>query len=107
MAPFTGISAKHQATIPVQALKEAGLKPGDEVRVVAAGRGRLVLEVSSIACVTSGASRSRRSSAALTGDESWAQLSGRPPFSDVAQTSAVDFHWPTPERLQNVLGRAN
>jgi bifunctional DNA-binding transcriptional regulator/antitoxin component of YhaV-PrlF toxin-antitoxin module len=41
---FTLISAKHQATIPVQALKEAGLRPGDEVRVVAAGRGRLVLE---------------------------------------------------------------
>ena len=41
---FTRISAKHQATIPVQALKEAGLAPGDEVRVVAAGRGRLVLE---------------------------------------------------------------
>ena len=41
---FTRISAKHQATIPVQALKDAGLKPGDEVRIVAAGRGRLVLE---------------------------------------------------------------
>jgi bifunctional DNA-binding transcriptional regulator/antitoxin component of YhaV-PrlF toxin-antitoxin module len=41
---FTRISAKHQATIPVHALKEAGLKPGDEVRVVAAGRGRLMLE---------------------------------------------------------------
>ena len=41
---FTRISAKHQATIPVQALTEAGLKPGDELRVVAAGRGRLVLE---------------------------------------------------------------
>lgn len=41
---FTRISAKHQATLPVQALKEAGLGPGDEVRVVAAGRGRLVLE---------------------------------------------------------------
>ncbi len=41
---FTRISAKHQATLPVQALKEAGLEPGDEVRVVAAGRGRLVLE---------------------------------------------------------------
>jgi bifunctional DNA-binding transcriptional regulator/antitoxin component of YhaV-PrlF toxin-antitoxin module len=41
---FTRISAKHQATIPVQALKEAGLKPGDELRVVADGRGRLVLE---------------------------------------------------------------
>lgn len=41
---FTRITAKHQATIPVQALAEAGLKPGDELRVVAAGRGRLVLE---------------------------------------------------------------
>ena len=41
---FTRITAKHQATIPVQALEEAGLKPGDEIRVVAAGRGRLVLE---------------------------------------------------------------
>ena len=41
---FTRISAKHQATLPVQALKEAGLRAGDEVRVVAAGRGRLVLE---------------------------------------------------------------
>ena len=41
---FTRISAKHQATIPVQAMREAGLKAGDEVRVVAAGRGRLVLE---------------------------------------------------------------
>jgi bifunctional DNA-binding transcriptional regulator/antitoxin component of YhaV-PrlF toxin-antitoxin module len=41
---FTRISAKHQATLPVQALREAGLEPGDEVRVVAVGRGRLVLE---------------------------------------------------------------
>lgn len=41
---FTRITAKHQATIPVQALKEAGLTPGDEVRVVAEGRGRIVLE---------------------------------------------------------------
>ncbi len=41
---FTRISAKHQATLPVQALKEAGLGPGDEVRVTAVGRGRLVLE---------------------------------------------------------------
>ena len=41
---FTRISSKSQATIPVQALKDAGLKPGDEVRVVAAGRGRLLLE---------------------------------------------------------------
>ena len=41
---FTRISAKHQATLPVQALKEAGLGPGNEVRVTAVGRGRLVLE---------------------------------------------------------------
>lgn len=41
---FTRITAKHQATLPVQALREAGLKPGDRVRVRAAGRGRLVLE---------------------------------------------------------------
>jgi bifunctional DNA-binding transcriptional regulator/antitoxin component of YhaV-PrlF toxin-antitoxin module len=41
---FTRISAKSQATIPVQVLRDAGLKPGDEVRVVAAGRGRLLLE---------------------------------------------------------------
>lgn len=42
---FTRISAKNQATIPVQALRDAGLEPGDEVRVVAAGPGRLVLEL--------------------------------------------------------------
>lgn len=41
---FTRISAKHQATIPVRALREAGLKPGDEVRIVSAGQGRLLLE---------------------------------------------------------------
>ncbi len=28
----------------MQALKDAGLKPGDEVRVVADGQGRLLLE---------------------------------------------------------------
>ena len=42
---FTRVSAKHQATIPVQALREAGLQVGDEVRVVADGRGRLLLEL--------------------------------------------------------------
>lgn len=42
---FTRISAKHQATIPVQALRDAGLQAGDEVRVVADGRGRLLLEL--------------------------------------------------------------
>lgn len=42
---FTRISAKNQATIPVQALRAAGIEVGDEVRVVADGRGRLVLEL--------------------------------------------------------------
>jgi bifunctional DNA-binding transcriptional regulator/antitoxin component of YhaV-PrlF toxin-antitoxin module len=37
------ISAKNQATIPVAALKQAGLRPGDEVLVEVAGPGRIVL----------------------------------------------------------------
>jgi len=39
----TRLSAKHQATIPVAALRRAGLKAGDELRVEAAGPGRIVL----------------------------------------------------------------
>jgi bifunctional DNA-binding transcriptional regulator/antitoxin component of YhaV-PrlF toxin-antitoxin module len=39
----TRLSAKHQATIPVAALRQAGLKPGDELQVEAAGPGRIVL----------------------------------------------------------------
>jgi AbrB family looped-hinge helix DNA binding protein len=39
----TRISGKNQATIPADALKLAGLKPGDELRVEAAGAGRIVL----------------------------------------------------------------
>jgi bifunctional DNA-binding transcriptional regulator/antitoxin component of YhaV-PrlF toxin-antitoxin module len=39
----TRISAKNQATIPVAALRQAGLKSGDELRVEAAGAGRIVL----------------------------------------------------------------
>ena len=39
----TRISSKHQVTIPVSALRRAGLKPGDELRVEAAGAGRIVL----------------------------------------------------------------
>jgi bifunctional DNA-binding transcriptional regulator/antitoxin component of YhaV-PrlF toxin-antitoxin module len=35
------ISKKNQITIPVEALRAAGLGPGDDVRVVAAGQGRL------------------------------------------------------------------
>jgi bifunctional DNA-binding transcriptional regulator/antitoxin component of YhaV-PrlF toxin-antitoxin module len=39
----TRLSAKNQATIPVAALRRAGLKPGDELQVEAAGAGRIVL----------------------------------------------------------------
>jgi bifunctional DNA-binding transcriptional regulator/antitoxin component of YhaV-PrlF toxin-antitoxin module len=39
----TRLSAKNQATIPVEALRRAGLKPGDELLVQAAGAGRIVL----------------------------------------------------------------
>jgi bifunctional DNA-binding transcriptional regulator/antitoxin component of YhaV-PrlF toxin-antitoxin module len=38
----TRISAKSQATIPVAALRGAGLAPGDELWVEAAGAGRIV-----------------------------------------------------------------
>ncbi|TME34760.1 MAG: AbrB/MazE/SpoVT family DNA-binding domain-containing protein [Chloroflexi bacterium] len=39
----TRISRKNQATLPMEALRQAGLKPGDELRVEAAGAGRIVL----------------------------------------------------------------
>ena len=39
----TRISAKNQVTIPVDALRKAGLKPGDELEVDADGGGRIVL----------------------------------------------------------------
>ena len=39
----TRISIKNQATIPIAALRRAGLKPGDQLRVEAAGAGRIVL----------------------------------------------------------------
>jgi bifunctional DNA-binding transcriptional regulator/antitoxin component of YhaV-PrlF toxin-antitoxin module len=35
------LSSKNQITVPVDALREAGLEQGDEVRVRATGRGRL------------------------------------------------------------------
>jgi bifunctional DNA-binding transcriptional regulator/antitoxin component of YhaV-PrlF toxin-antitoxin module len=35
----TRLSAKNQATIPVEALRRAGLRPGDELLVEAAGAG--------------------------------------------------------------------
>src|SRR5438132_859392 len=40
---YTRISRKHQATLPVDALRQAGLKAGDELMVEAAGVGRNVL----------------------------------------------------------------
>lgn len=40
----TGISAKHQVTIPVDAMHAAGLRPGDRLRARADGSGRVVLE---------------------------------------------------------------
>jgi bifunctional DNA-binding transcriptional regulator/antitoxin component of YhaV-PrlF toxin-antitoxin module len=39
----TRISRKNQATLPVDALRQAGLKAGDELVVDGAGAGRLVL----------------------------------------------------------------
>ena len=40
----TGISAKHQVTIPVDAMQAAGLRPGDRLRARAEGAGRVLLE---------------------------------------------------------------
>lgn len=37
----TRITSKNQATIPVSALREAGLKPGDRVKIDASGSGQL------------------------------------------------------------------
>lgn len=41
---MTTISAKHQITIPVNALRAAGLAPGDRLRVSASSDGRITLE---------------------------------------------------------------
>lgn len=38
------VSSKHQVTIPVKVLREAGVAAGDEVVVRAAGEGRIELE---------------------------------------------------------------
>jgi bifunctional DNA-binding transcriptional regulator/antitoxin component of YhaV-PrlF toxin-antitoxin module len=40
----TAISSKHQVTIPVDAMQEAGFRPGDRLRARAEGVGRVVLE---------------------------------------------------------------
>lgn len=39
----TRLSRKHQATIPVEALRRAGLEPGDVLQVEATGAGRITL----------------------------------------------------------------
>ncbi len=41
---FTRVSAKNQVTIPVDELRRAGLRPGDELEVSADGAGRIVLQ---------------------------------------------------------------
>ena len=38
------VSRKHQVTLPVSVLKDAGLAAGDEVRIRAVGRGRIEIE---------------------------------------------------------------
>jgi bifunctional DNA-binding transcriptional regulator/antitoxin component of YhaV-PrlF toxin-antitoxin module len=40
---MTRVSSKHQVTIPVDALRAAGLEPGDSLKVEAASAGRVVL----------------------------------------------------------------
>ncbi|HVA25439.1 MAG TPA: AbrB/MazE/SpoVT family DNA-binding domain-containing protein [Chloroflexota bacterium] len=41
---YTRISKKNQITVPAEALKEAGLHPGDVLRVARHAPGELVLE---------------------------------------------------------------
>ncbi|MEY2513813.1 MAG: hypothetical protein QOJ89_1171 [bacterium] len=38
------VSGKHQVTIPVRVLREAGVRAGDDVIIRAAGRGRIEVE---------------------------------------------------------------
>jgi AbrB family looped-hinge helix DNA binding protein len=40
---FTRLSSKRQVTIPLQALEQTGLGPGDELKVEIDGAGRIVL----------------------------------------------------------------
>lgn len=37
------ISSKHQVTLPVESLRVAGLKPGDQVRIESEGPDRIVV----------------------------------------------------------------
>ena len=38
------ISSKHQVTLPVESLEQAGLRPGDEVAIEAEGPDRIVVK---------------------------------------------------------------
>jgi bifunctional DNA-binding transcriptional regulator/antitoxin component of YhaV-PrlF toxin-antitoxin module len=38
------LSSKNQITIPVDVLRETGIKPGDQIVIRAAGRGRVEVE---------------------------------------------------------------
>jgi bifunctional DNA-binding transcriptional regulator/antitoxin component of YhaV-PrlF toxin-antitoxin module len=40
----TAVSSKHQVTIPVDAMREAGFRPGDRLTAHVDGPGRVVLE---------------------------------------------------------------
>lgn len=40
---FTRLSSKRQVTIPLQALEQTGLGPGDELKVEVDGAGRIIL----------------------------------------------------------------
>lgn len=40
---YTRVTSKYQATIPQAAAEAAGIQPGDELRVEAAGEGRVVM----------------------------------------------------------------
>lgn len=40
---YSRVSAKHQVTLPVDALGEAGMRAGDVVKVEADGHGRITL----------------------------------------------------------------
>jgi AbrB family looped-hinge helix DNA binding protein len=40
---FTRVTSRYQATIPQAAAEAAGIQPGDELRVEAAGDGRVVM----------------------------------------------------------------
>lgn len=41
---YTRVSSKNQITIPAAALADSGLSPGDRLRVVADGAGRLIAQ---------------------------------------------------------------